>query len=154
MESEGACRRSRLFQELTQLNAASPVRSTESLDELEEKLKACTDAQSVNSQKFNEVKDQKEVLHQSWAAIQRNYENIVRKVESKTEEMDLVAEKVSKEQSDREQLQQEETRLTKKFTHLNDDLRKCQEKLSTMSKNRPKVMRQATVWPSIDETVI
>ncbi len=116
-----------------------PITYDYSLDELQEKLNECNVSYKTTSQKFEEAKETKEIKHQDLADITKKLENIVKKMEAKTQERDLLIEKINDEQSERQQFQQQIPKLTKKSVQLNEDIQKCQERLNELSKYQSKV---------------
>jgi len=116
-----------------------PVTYDYSLDELQEKLNECNLAHTTANQKFEEAKENKEIKHQHLADVTQKHDNIVKKIESKTNEIEILNEKMNDEQSERQQVQQQISKLTKKSLQLNDDIQKYQERLNELTKNLPKV---------------
>ena len=117
-----------------------PVACPYSSDELQEKINECTRAYNVIRQQFEDAREKKELQHQDLTEVTQKYENIEKKVDHKTQERDGMIEKINHEQSEYQQLQQQQMpRLTKKYTQLNEDIRRCQEQLDDLKKNQPKV---------------
>jgi chromosome segregation ATPase len=111
-----------------------------SLEELQEKLRECTVAHGTVTKNFDEAKQNKEVQHQELADVSQKFENIEKKIDSKTKQCENLVEKINDQQTERQQIQQQVLpRLQKKSTQLNEDILKCQEKITELMKHQPKV---------------
>lgn len=130
-----------LDKEIDKFNSTMPIPCAYSLDELKEKLNENYRLHHSINQKFDEQKENKEIKHQHLADIKQKLENIVKKVESKANECEALNEKIDDEKTERQDIQQQIPKLMKKFTQLNEDILKCQERINELTKNKPKVSK-------------
>lgn len=120
-----------------------PVTCPYSPDELKEKLNECMRTSHTVHRQFEEAREKKELQHQDLAEVIQKHENILKKIDDKTNQRDGLTEKINEEQAEQQQLQQQQMpRLTKKYTQLNEDIRRCQDQLSNLMKISPKVRFQ------------
>lgn len=104
-------------------------------EELKDKLDECIRTYDTVNRQFGEAREKKELQHQDLAEVIQKHENILKKIDDKTHEREGFTEKINEEQAEQQQLQQQQMpRLTKKYTQLNEDIRKCQEQLSNLIK--------------------
>ena len=121
------------------MNSVMPITYDFTTEELEEKLNECNLAYTSAKAKFDEAVKAKELKHQDLADTTQKYENIVKKVESKTKEIVDIDEKIVEEQSKYHDMNQQISRLTKKSAQLNEDIEKYEERIADLSKKLPKV---------------
>ncbi|CAF0962841.1 unnamed protein product [Rotaria sordida] len=138
MSNENQKKIDELNKQLELLNSTMPIAYAYSFDELQEKLKDCNMLYTTTTQKFEETKENKDIKHQHFADVTQKYENIIKKIESKNDEYTVLTEKINNEQLERQQVQQQIPKLVKKCSQFNEDIQRCQEKLTELTKKKPK----------------
>ncbi|CAM4835074.1 unnamed protein product [Rotaria magnacalcarata] len=112
-----------------------------SLDELQQKLKECDVVHHAATKNFEEAKEKMELEHQRLEDVKRNLENIEKKFDLKTNESAILTEKINNEIAERQQIQQQIPKFTKKCSQLDEDIAKYQEQLNELNKNKPKKLK-------------
>jgi chromosome segregation ATPase len=116
-----------------------PIVLDSSVEELQQQLHDYARAYTAANGDFERAKTECEAKQEELADAMPKLENIQKKIDMKTAQVDSVKQQLSEEQSERHGIEQQLPKLTKKLVECDEEIRKCQEKVAALTKIQAKV---------------